>query len=102
MVEGYVKKGNDFLLASIVIFRPFDLNTLLTSFLVFSISFGVALKTARPSLRHSPTSSLNLDAIKRVSSYQFAGFCAVVRAHCDIKHVVCVLLSPWRVLVVKE
>ena len=31
-----------FLLASIVTFRPFDLNTLQTSFLVFSLSFGVA------------------------------------------------------------
>ena len=62
-LEGYVKKVNDLLLASIVIFRPFDLNTLLTS-LGFSISFGVALQTARPSSRYSPTSSLNLDAIK--------------------------------------
>ena len=43
------KKLTIFLLASIVILRPRDLNTLLTSCLIFSISLGVALHTAMPS-----------------------------------------------------
>ena len=37
-----------FLLASIVILRPFGLNVWQTSCLVFSISFGVALEIATP------------------------------------------------------
>ena len=40
-----------FLLVSIVILRPFDLNMWQTSCLVFSISFGVALEIARPMSR---------------------------------------------------
>ena len=43
------KKLTIFLLASIVILRSCDLNTLLTSCLIFSISLGVALHTAMPS-----------------------------------------------------
>ena len=48
------KKLTIFLLVSIVILRPCDLNTLLTSCLVFSISLGVALHTAMPSSRIAP------------------------------------------------
>ncbi len=39
---------------------------------------------------------------QHVSTHHLTRFCSVERAHCDIKHVVCVLLSPQRVLVVKE
>ena len=47
-----------------MIFRPFDLNTLLTSFLVLSISFGMVLQAERPLSWYSATSSLNLDAVE--------------------------------------
>ena len=59
-----------FLLASVVILRPFNLNTWLTSCMfvfLFSISFGVVLLVARSSSRYRPTSFLNfqhLDGIK--------------------------------------
>ena len=64
------RKSTIFLLASIVILRPFNLNTWLTSCMfvfLFSISFGVVLQVARSSSRYRPTSFLNfqhLDAIK--------------------------------------
>ena len=32
----------------------------------------------------------------------YQGHCSVLRAHGDIKHVLCVLLGPWRVLLLKE
>ena len=64
------RKLTIFLLASIVILRPFNLNTWLTSCMfvfLFSISFGVVLQVARSSSRYRPTSFLNfqhLDGIK--------------------------------------
>ena len=45
------KKLTVFLFASMVILRPFDLNTLVTYCFIFSISLGMALQTAKPSSR---------------------------------------------------
>ena len=55
------RKFKVFLFASIVILRPLNSKTFLTS-CSFSISFGVALLSARLLLRLRPTSSLNFGA----------------------------------------
>ena len=64
-VEGHIMKVDDLFVSFDCDFKAIRFEHL-ADFLLgfFSISFGVALQIARPSLRYRPTSFLNFGAIK--------------------------------------
>ena len=96
------RKLTMFLLASIVILRPFDLNTWLTSCLF--VCLFVFFNFFRSGLADCETTvTVQANFIFEFAAFGcYEGHYSVLRAHGDIKHVVCVLLGPWRVLVLKE
>ena len=57
------KKCTIFLFASIVMFRLLALNTLSISCFAFSICFGLALQTAKPSSQYKPNPSFSFSVI---------------------------------------
>ena len=83
------------LLASMVMRRPLLLKMRHVSFLMFSVSLGVALVMASPSSRQSPTI---LELGEQKASHEFTCFHTVVASHCYVQCCVAFVL-PGSVLV---